>query len=84
MGDMVLASLLSERGTAEIPRRDGVFGGWEADVWAERMGTNDVGLGLWCCDRVVAIRRAERAVLIEKDMVDPCLTLRMTRCTLRK
>lgn len=46
MGDMVLASLLSERGTAEIPRRDGVFGGWEADVWAERMGTNDVGLGL--------------------------------------
>lgn len=46
MGDMVLTSLLSERGTAEIPRSDGVFGGWEADVWAERTGRNDVSLGL--------------------------------------
>lgn len=46
MGDMALTSLLSERGTAEIPRSDGVFGGWEADVWAERTGRNDVSLGL--------------------------------------
>lgn len=68
--DMVLVSLLSGRGTAEIPRRDGIFGGWEADVWAERTGRSDVSLGLCCFDKVVARARVERTVLIEKDMVD--------------